>query len=159
MKSLVVFYSRTGNTRKVALEIAGSLKSDRGEIADTVDRSGPIGLMKSCIQALRKKTVVIEPVNGPAGYDLILVGTPVWAGNMAPAVRTYLSEKRSEFGSVGRVAFFASCKGKDPKEKMFREMSEICGKESSGNLSVTAEEIDEGKLGSRVRDFLKKLKA
>jgi len=43
MKTLVAYYSRTGNTKKVAVEIAKNLKADIDEIIDKKDRSGMIG--------------------------------------------------------------------------------------------------------------------
>lgn len=41
MKILIVFYSRTGTTRKVAHELQKSLKADIEELFDK-NRSGPI---------------------------------------------------------------------------------------------------------------------
>jgi flavodoxin len=43
MKTLVVYYSRTGTTRKVAEAIAGILRCDIEEVVDTKKRSGILG--------------------------------------------------------------------------------------------------------------------
>ena len=43
MRSLVVYYSRTGVTKKVAEAISRKLGSDVEEIIDQRDRSGPKG--------------------------------------------------------------------------------------------------------------------
>lgn len=47
MKTSVIFYSRTGNTRKIAEELSNSLKCDTEEIVDTQKRSGVFGYIRS----------------------------------------------------------------------------------------------------------------
>ncbi|MGZ7109578.1 MAG: flavodoxin family protein, partial [Methanobacterium sp.] len=60
MKILVVFYSRTDNTRKVAEEIKNSLDCDIEEIIDTQNRSGPLGYMRSGRDASRGKLTILK---------------------------------------------------------------------------------------------------
>ncbi|MEM3692877.1 MAG: hypothetical protein QXI39_02505 [Candidatus Bathyarchaeia archaeon] len=52
MKTLVVYYSRTGNTRKVAESIAQILGSDIEEVLDERKRTGVwVGLGQGWMQA------------------------------------------------------------------------------------------------------------
>ncbi len=91
MKALVLYYSRTGTTRKVAEEIASALSADLEELKDHRKRSGPIGFIKSGFEARAHKTVALEPLSHDLStYDLIVVGTPVWASTMCSPVRTLL---------------------------------------------------------------------
>jgi flavodoxin len=93
MKALVVYYSRSGVTRKVASELAEILSADVEEIVDAKGRSGPLGFVISCKDAVRQKVAKIEPTrHDPGDYDVVLVGTPVWANTMACAVRTWLGD-------------------------------------------------------------------
>lgn len=97
MKTLLAYYSRTGVTRKIAEALAEMLSADIEELVDTKKRSGRLGFLVACKDAVMKKNVPIEPVkNSPADYDMVVVGTPVWAKTMCSAVRTYLSEHCSE---------------------------------------------------------------
>lgn len=106
MRTLVAFYSRTGITRKVALAVAEALGADVEELVDTKNRSGPLGYIGAGKDAVTKKIVPIEPPkNDPGDYDLIVVGTPVWAGTMCTAVRAYLTQFRD---SIRRAAFFCT---------------------------------------------------
>ena len=67
MKILVVYYSRTGNTRKVAEEIENTLNCDIEEIIDTKNRSGLLNYITSGFQASRKKLTTLENIkNDPA---------------------------------------------------------------------------------------------
>ena len=93
MKTLVAYYSRTGVTRTVAQSIADQMDADVEEIVDGKKRRGLLGCCRSVWDALRKKTLPIEPAqHDPAGYDLVIVGTPVWAYSASTPARSYLSE-------------------------------------------------------------------
>jgi menaquinone-dependent protoporphyrinogen IX oxidase len=93
MKCLVVYYSRTGITRVVAQYAAEALGADVEELIDTKKRSGPLGFAVAVKDAAMKKFVPIEPPKyNPAEYDLVVIGSPVWANTMSSAVRAYLTE-------------------------------------------------------------------
>ena len=105
MKILVVFYSRSGNTGRVAEEIRDNLECDIEEIIDTKNRSGILGYLRSGRDAgNRKLTVLKDIINDPSQYDLLIIGTPLWGGHVSTPVRTYIHENQANFKDV---AFFA----------------------------------------------------
>jgi len=55
MKSLVVFYSRTGATKLVGESLDEMLDCDSEELFDTKKRSGPLGYVTAGRDALAKK--------------------------------------------------------------------------------------------------------
>jgi len=56
LKSLVVYYSRTGNARFVAETIAAEIGADVEEVVDMKKRSGPLGIsMVVQMQGVAKK--------------------------------------------------------------------------------------------------------
>lgn len=127
MNALVVYYSRTGRTRKAAEEIASALSADLEELRDNKKRSGPIGFIKSGIEARSGRTVNLEPLShDPATYDIVVVGTPVWAGTMSSPVRTFLQETDL---SKSRVAWFctAGSNDQDMHKGCFNAMTEESG--------------------------------
>jgi flavodoxin len=132
MKVLVTYYSRTGNTRKVAEKIAKILKADLDEIKDLTDRSGPKGWLFGGRDASRKYPTEIRYKKDPKDYDLVVIGTPIWAWTVTPAVRTYLSQKK-----FPKVAFFATCGGSGI-EKTFEEMERL-SKKPVAKLGLKAE--------------------
>jgi flavodoxin len=105
-KVLVVYYSLTGNTARVARDLAARTGADLESIRDTTHGTGFIGFVKACVAALRGSVPKIGPLTHEInGYDLTLIGTPVWAGRMTPAIRAYL---QIVYGRLGRVAFFVT---------------------------------------------------
>jgi flavodoxin len=92
MKSLVVYYTRTGNAKFIAEKIAANIGADAEEIIDMKKRSGPIGFLSGGKDATQgKKTKIGETKLSPKDYDLIIIGTPVWSSSPTPAIRTYIN--------------------------------------------------------------------
>jgi flavodoxin len=93
MKSLVVYYTRTGNAKFVAETIAAELGSDTEEIVDQKKRAGPLGWVSAGRDSTQEKEAQIVPTKlSPQNYDLIIIGTPIWAWRPTPAIRTYLKQ-------------------------------------------------------------------
>jgi flavodoxin len=93
MKSLVVYYTRTGNARFVAETIAAEIGADIEEIVDLKDRSGKLGWMLAGRAGMSGRETKIAPTKKvPADYDLIVVGTPIWAWAPSSAIRTWLDQ-------------------------------------------------------------------
>ena len=115
MKSLVVYYSRSGNARFVAQTIAAEVGSDIEEVIDLKKRIGALGFLSGGFDARRGKETKIAPTTkSPSNYELIIVGTPVWAGRATPAITTYL--KKNDL-SGKKAAVFLTQGGKKPQVK------------------------------------------
>jgi flavodoxin len=93
VKTLVAYYSRTGTTKFVAETIAVELGADIEEIMDLKNRSGKIGWIIAGKEATQEKHADLAPTKfNPKDYDLIVLGTPIWAWKPTPAIRTYIAK-------------------------------------------------------------------
>jgi hypothetical protein len=154
-KILVAYYSRTGTTRAVAQELASRLGADLEEIVDTRGRKGFWGWLGAGRDASKKSKTTIAPVKrDPAGYDLVVLGTPVWAWNMTPAIRTYILANRDGFK---QVAFFCTM-GKNGDVKTFAGMAELCGRKPLAAMALRTEEVKIRQYQSGINKFLIALK-
>ncbi|WNZ30377.1 MAG: NAD(P)H-dependent oxidoreductase [Candidatus Bathyarchaeota archaeon] len=118
MKTLVVYFSLTGNTKFVAEKIAEQFGADLCEVTDKTFKVGKMLFIKGGMAALREKLSDIEAVESIEDYDLVIVGSPVWAGKIAPPIRTFLVNNNF---SGKQVAFFVSIGGDKP-EKTFENL-------------------------------------
>lgn len=156
MKVLVVCYSRTGNTRKVAQAIADALRPQGEvtleEIVDRKNRKGFLGWLGAGKDATLKKATPIEPLKAEVtGHDLVIVGTPVWAFTAASPVRTFLQERG---GDIARPAFFCTMGGSGAPGA-FAAMEELCGKAPAATLALNEKEFKDAEvLRDKVRDFV-----
>jgi flavodoxin len=133
MKILVVYYSRDGHTKKVAQEIASQLQADLEEILDQTDRKGVWGWIHGGRDAMKHEETTIGPVTrNPADYDLTIIGTPVWAWAMAPAVRTYLKQFKGQFKEMAYIVTSGGAKA----DSIVKGMEELAGKPAKGFLGL-----------------------
>jgi len=143
LKALVVYTTQGGNTRRVAEDVAALLGADVEQVVDKKKRSGFFGFIFSGRDALGKKLTEIEPVQkDPAQYDLVVLGTPVWAGNITPAMRTYLQRHAGRLPK--RVAFFATAAG-TIDAKLFASFGEAAGVQPEATLGVPAGVLSDGR--------------
>jgi flavodoxin len=151
MKSLVAFYSLTGNTRIVAQALAGALGADTEEL---VSKTRGKGMGRLVLQTLLRTRARIGAIrNDAALYDLVVVGTPVWARNMSGPVRTYLEQNKNKFKSV---AFFCTYGGSG-SEKALKTMEKLCGMPAVGKLDILERDVKSTEYAADVKRFAAKL--
>ena len=153
MKTLVVFYSRDGNTRRAAEVIATILNADLDEIIDERKRKGVLGFLSAGYDATLGRTTNIKFTKNPSNYDLIIIGTPVWNGRVTPAVRTYILKNKD---SMKEVAFFATCGGMPGK--CLKQMHELYNDRVLAEKVIHRKKIKEG-AESLARDIIRLIKS
>jgi flavodoxin len=135
MRSLVVFYSRAGNSKFVAEKVVSELSADTEEVVDLKNRRGWLGFIRAGYDATRGKETIIEKTQkSPKDYDLIVVGTPVWNSRLTPAIRTYLKENDL---SQKRIALFSTNEGRGSEKTLAMMKSLIPNGDIVGELEVT----------------------
>ena len=125
MKSLVVYYSFSGNTRKVAKTLGGYL-AQYGPVQeiDLAPIDPPRSFLGQCQEAFwQKKARLAEVSFDCAGYDLVCIGTPVWAFGPAPAVNAFLSKAAGLSGK--RTVLFNTNGGGPGIDRCFRIMRKV----------------------------------
>jgi flavodoxin len=154
-KVLVVYYSRSGNTEKAALKLANSLNADVEKLVDYKKREGILGFIIGGRDAVSKKLTMIEPVkSNTANYDLVIVATPTWASTMAPAIRTYIHQRKDE---LKQVAFLVT-QGGGCNGKVFEDLKESCGISPIVTLDLGAKQFKENTWGNKIDDFIAKVR-
>lgn len=150
-RMLVVYYSRGGNSRAVAVEIARALGgTDLEEIRDTVERHGLAGYWRACRDAfLRRTTTLASGGRDARQYGLVVIGGPVWMSALSSPVRAWLLAHKSE---VDRVAFFLT-HGGTGRERVFAAMSEVIGLPPVALLSVRERELGSAGAAARIDQF------
>lgn len=151
-KTLVVYFSRTGHTRKLAQEIGAQCGADVEAIEEARGRAGFWGYFRSGREALKKQVIEIKSVTRhPANYDLVVLGTPVWASNVSSPMRAYLVA----YGrSCRNVAFFCA-QGGQGADKVCRDMAELCGRAPIATAVFTDSEIKRGRYTDKISAFVR----
>jgi flavodoxin len=125
MKSVVIYYSFSGNTQKVAGILGGYLRDQSEvEILELKARDESLKFLGQCARAFRHKRADLELVNSDLNkYDFICLGTPVWAFGPAPAMNAYLDKCTGISGK--RVILFTTYGSGTGKNKCLDYMQGI----------------------------------
>ncbi|MFX0188685.1 MAG: flavodoxin family protein [Candidatus Hodarchaeota archaeon] len=155
MTSLVIFYSRTGTTKRVANTVSEKLSCDCEEIFDTKNRLGFFGWLRSGKDAMMKKLTILKEINkNPESYDLIIIGTPIWSSNMSTPIRTYITDNKDK---LKNVAFFCT-EGSRGGEKCFKKMAILCDKEPVATLEIKKKDIKKEIHLDKINAFIQEIK-
>ena len=103
---LCIYYSRSGRTERVVREIAQALDCECVLVRDCVRRDGAIGWLRCGLDAMRKRTRAISRLQTKRQlweYELVILGTPVWAGRCSSVIRGLLKRRGYEMSNVAYV--------------------------------------------------------
>ena len=100
-KPLVLFYSRSGTTRTVAMELANRLSWEVEEITSRKNRHY-LGTLTCVFDQLLDRDDDVEPAKRAlAEYNPVLIASPVWIHKISSPMRTLLKQSNLE----GKDAF------------------------------------------------------
>lgn len=147
MKTLLIYYSYEGATALMADAITDEINSDKRRLY-VIDEKRKIGFKKMLwggLQVFRKQEPEISPLNiDIRDYDLIIIGTPVWAGSYVPAIRSFLAN--SDFTGLNVAYFYTHLGGSGNIERHFDGAFAKANVVGKLGLSKVRNDIEDAKL-------------
>lgn len=139
MKSAIIYYSFTGNTHRIACLFADILKNKDEEailvrIRPLKEQTSFLGQCKEAF--LGKKPELYRTLSNLKDFDRIILGSPVWALNPAPAINTYIEQCGSLQGKTA-ICFvtYGSGIGKDRTLEVIKKALVAKGTRIAGTVS------------------------
>ena len=126
MKTLIVYYSMSGNCEMVADRIAGMTGADvlRIEPEKAYPDKGARKFLWGGKSAVMGETPELKPYpDHVSEYDHVILGFPVWAGNVAPPIRTFVKEHSGDLKKMTVSAF--ACQSGSGAEKALKKLKEL----------------------------------
>ncbi|MBR0350229.1 MAG: NAD(P)H-dependent oxidoreductase [Clostridia bacterium] len=127
-KNLVVFFSATGATKRLAQKIANALEADIFEIEPAVgytddDIKWPSRDNRSCIEMKNKsfRPLVLNKIEGIEKYDNIFLGFPIWYYTAPTIVNTFIEENHLE----GKNTYVFVTSGVNSVDKSFKDLKKM----------------------------------
>ncbi|MDH7510632.1 MAG: flavodoxin [Methanolinea sp.] len=126
MKICFIYHSYSGITRKLVKKVQADCGGDVVEVVPRQRYNTLTAYTLGCMRARNGECDPIDPeVIDVSGYDLIVIGTPVWAFRATPAANAAIAALR---GAEGKKAIvFATCGG-SPGETIPRIREALAGK-------------------------------
>ncbi len=105
---LIVYYSRTGTSKRVAEWLADKLDAQLEAIEPINKFGGAFGAARGALATLRGKEPLIVVGEKTGKYERVVLVTPIWASHIAAPALTWLSRQRGERQSIDLVTVSAS---------------------------------------------------
>lgn len=126
MNIVILFFSRTGTSKRVATKIAEGLGLTPIEITDNKNWNGILGYIKGGYYASANKSVDIKVNGNFEDADEYIIVSPLWAGGPSPSVREFLKQV-----PINKVNLVLTCKGSDIDSALTKYESKV-GKLKAG---------------------------
>jgi flavodoxin len=103
----------SGNTAQTAERIASILGAEliRIEPVKEYHKEGMKKFVWGGMSAVMGETPRLHPYRFDADYDRVIIGTPVWASNIAPPIRSFIKQNRDNLRGKVNAAFFCYAGG------------------------------------------------
>ncbi len=153
MNALVVYFTRTGNTKALAEALAKEMDCDIEEIVDNKKRTGVIGSAGAYLAPINKKTTIKKVKAKVSDYDLVIIGTPVWWYTNSPATNEFMKMYK---GKIKKAALFYTC-DVDKGVNSERDFKKDLGKKATITYGFTSGAIKNGSFKKKMKKFAKEV--
>jgi hypothetical protein len=155
MRTLVIYYSRTGTTRKAARALADMLGADTAEIRCERYGVGGLGYIRAAYDSVRgTRPAIVIPTAVDSNYDLVVIAAPLWTTYPAVPARSFLADRKP---FPGRVALLLTHLG-SPPDKAFAMMEAHLGRPAEGKLALRQTDIKSESASAALQAFTEDLK-
>ncbi len=142
MRTLCLYYSRTGLTKKAMEQLAKQMDADLFEYTDGKDRAGVLGYIGACIDSFRRTLPKVTIQGSPdlGAYDRVFVGMPVWAEGPSVVGRALLSQCGPDLPKD--VFYVVTHMAKADYQKKIKALDTLLGRPSKGMCSLQTKDHD-----------------
>jgi len=144
MRISIVYFSLSSRTKTLSEYIAEYLKSRQLD-ADTfrLETSETGSFFKNCSDAFRKRKVKLRSMPEIGDSGIIFLGSPVWAFDITPAMRTFIDNSDLRGKKVFPFITYGSGKGKERAMRNFVRLVEDRGGIVIGTGESTGRKVKE----------------
>jgi len=154
MKTLVVYYSRTGQTTRVAKEIASRCDAHLDAIQSQHLQTTWASQWRYNWQSLMHAEPPIgRPGRNPANYDLVVIGVPITRVGLAPPVRSYV---RQYGDRIRQIALFCA-EGAGTDERGFDELCRLYGKQPVATFALARRRLPTIASRAQLMEFVQNI--
>ena len=155
MRMLIIFYSRTGNTRIAATMLAQMLGADLAEIKCDRHGKGPFRYLRAGYESVKGVLPAIDaPVLTPDHYDVAVIAGPIWTSHPSLPIRAYLAQTQP---LPDRLALLMTHQGLDPARAV-SEAQALLPQPAAETLTLVSKDIENGEIRPAVEDFAERIR-
>lgn len=100
-KTLIIYYSRTGNSKLISQILQKELNAQVLEVKDLEDRSGTLGYVGAGFDGFFDRHTTIEPAKVDLSpYSNIIIVSPIWNWKLSTPIHTFIDNNRLDGKTV-----------------------------------------------------------
>lgn len=128
----VIYFTRGGTSKRVAEKIANKLSCETIQITDNMNWKGILGYIKAGYYSKADKSVDIKINGNLNNADEFIVVTPLWAGGIAPAIRTFFKTT-----TLDKIHLVVTSSGSNVKNRIgFKSVSDIAKNKKNEDVVI-----------------------
>jgi hypothetical protein len=157
LKTLVVVYSYTGTSARLAQTLCAQMGWPLGSISDAAPRAaGAAGSLRCLLDSLlRRRPAIRYEGPDPADFDNVVLVAPVWFLRLAAPMRSFVAERRTALKQVAVI----SVMGAEGAPESVAEIGRLLGWAPMLATSFTTREVEEGSGVERLGVFARAVQA
>jgi len=130
-KPLILYYSRTGNTKAACEALGNKLDADIQGIRDLNNRDSSPGMIGGMLKTILGMQTDIEPETVDLQpYDTLIISAPIWASKFGLAMRTFV--ERNSFKGKNVIIFVTS---DSPMVEKYQDKHRVLVEGSGGTVT------------------------
>lgn len=150
LKTLIVYYSRTGHAEAVVRDVARLTGADVEALDAGSFTRGSFWFLRAMWAAIvGGEPAIATPKHDPRDYDLVVLATPVWVGRPSPPMRVYLRDHAAELPAVA----FVLTHGGGDASLTFEKLEALAGKAPVARVMVSEGERASGAAIDKISRF------
>lgn len=147
---LLICYSRTGTSRRLAQLLASQHGWPVGEVLDARPRMGLAGLGRCVLDALLRRAPDVRYFGpAPDAFDAVVLVSPVWLGRLSGPMRGFVAARERP----PRAWAAATTSGGGSTDRVHHELQQLLGRPPLVAQAFPARSVDDGSCASRARWF------
>lgn len=149
--TLIVFYSLTGNSRRLAQLLAAQTGWPVGEVLEERPRTaGPLGFLRCVLDSIFHRSPAVRYQGPePASFANLVLIAPIWARELAGPMRSFVAGRQDR---AQRIAVLTTMGGRGGSNAV-AEIGRIAGRDPVLSEVVTAREVEDGSCARAVEAF------
>ncbi len=129
MKTLIIYFSISGNTKWLAKQIAAHLPGEtdlhRIELSSNKIWKGAVGMFLYGMKTIfgMKMDIQADHINW-SEYNHVIIGGPVWVASVPPPLRAFVKKHKEQIAQK-TVSVFCTCGGN--RGSFFKQLRDVLG--------------------------------
>lgn len=147
---LVVTYSHTGTSLRLAQGLCGLRGWALGSIEEAAPRHGAMGTFSCVLDSLLHRSPAIEYFGPPPSqFDAVVLVSPIWVGRLAGPMRSFVTRYRNQLPAIAVV----SVMGSSGAPNAVAEIGTLLHRPPLLSAAFTQREVEDGTFSQRLKAF------